>query len=513
MPFRACVADVVTSSEHPAVLTTLLCELVKVALLALREAQASGAADEMDEGTLAELAALVQGGEDDEAADEEGEAGGEEGEAGGEGGGAGEGGKNNQARGRKRRRRASARGLGTAGASPDASAEEAARAARLAARNDAAAARRSGADSSSVAQSTPRAALVRVIELLRSGEAGKRAVEAVVPELANILGPLGLLPTEPGRLLGVVDVVEKVCVASGLPHRVLQLDDQLRHDSDRDLPLTIHSEPTTGDLVLLRASASALADRFKSGWGSIDGCAVSLVPRAVVQYLPADSIPHFVLFTERPHYASEAFNPQGNRCALHCALMSIGVTDAWQRHLPYTASARSNARSPITCYDDFPLDGADGKRSMTRKRFEEELRKVRSDDARAEVYVICDTVQRAAGGEPNGPRDVAELLRWIAEADYGISSDRSSSLATPAMKEFNKQAPPEHQRVQPRGAALPDGFRIVQVRLIARRMSLSCSLTHPVHHGRHPTELSRRPSTSSTRSCACACSPILGRTA
>ena len=49
------------------------------------------------------------------------------------------------------------------------------------------------------------------------------------------------------------------------------------------------------------------------------------------------------------------------------------------------------------------------------------------------------------------------------------------------MKEFNKQAPPEHQRVHPRGAALPEGFHIVQVRLIARCMSLSFSLTHPVH--------------------------------
>ena len=122
MPLRAYVTDVVTSSEHPAGLTTLLCELVKVALGALREAQASGAAEEMDEDTRAELAALVQGGEDDKS--------GEEGES-GKGGGAGESGKKNQARGRKhqvlafkRPRRASARSLSTADASPEASSAE-----------------------------------------------------------------------------------------------------------------------------------------------------------------------------------------------------------------------------------------------------------------------------------------------------------------------------------------------------------------------------------------------------
>ena len=143
-------------------------------------------------------------------------------------------------------------------------------------------------------------------------------------------------------------------------------------------------------------------------------------------------------------------------------------------HSPFEASTPSNGRRPITCYDDYaPPDPEErgreqGKRSMSCADFATKLRP-RSDAAHSEVYVICDTVQQevaTGGGSDNGPRDVGELLRRITEHDFGESKDRSSVLATPAMKAFNEEARHKGRPTitHKRGTVLPEGFHILTVR-------------------------------------------------
>ena len=48
--------------------------------------------------------------------------------------------------------------------------------------------------------------------------------------------------------------------------------------------------------------------------------------------------------------------------------------------------------------------------------------------------------------------------------DYGVSDDRSSKLATPAIKAYNLMADRDHQVLQKRGQPLHEGFTIVKVR-------------------------------------------------
>ena len=75
--------------------------------------------------------------------------------------------------------------------------------------------------------------------------------------------------------------------------------------------------------------------------------------------------------------------------------------------------------------------------------------------------MICDTVQR------EGPKSVDELLSSIARANSGVSEERSSTFAVPAMKAFNKEVEERggddgvpHRR----GQELPSGFYILKVR-------------------------------------------------
>jgi hypothetical protein len=456
---RAIVDGVKSFSADPAHLTTFFCDVVKMALEALAEAQESGAAEEMDEDTVAELTIWVRGGEEGD---------GEEGECSGEGGEGSKGSKGSKARGRKRRRSASAhhKGASTAAAPSGASteAECAARDDRLAKRavnrefalaTSAAASPSAAASSNEHGQSAQRGALIDAITKLRRGARNSRLEGG---ESMDLL-PRDLLPTQRGEKLSVVDVFQRLCAGGGLRHRVLQLSVQgeLQREGE-DGPLPVDSEPAAGDLVLVKVGAEALAARFASGWGNFDASAVSIAPRAVVQYLPAVSIPHFVVFTERPHYVSEPSNSKGTRCATHSALMGIGVADTWLKISPFTESARSNGRNPITRYDDYPLEAELGKRSMTRQEFAAELTKL-GDDSRAEAYVICDTVQR------QGPRSVDELMSSIADANFGVSED--SAFAVPAMKAFNKEVEERggddgasHKRAQ----KLPNGFYILKVR-------------------------------------------------
>ena len=62
------------------------------------------------------------------------------------------------------------------------------------------------------------------------------------------------------------------------------------------------------------------------------------------------------------------------------------------------------------------------------------------------------------------PQDTEELLDAIATQDYGVSDDRSSKLAVPAIKAYNAVADRYHQMEQKRGQPLHEGFAIVKVR-------------------------------------------------
>lgn len=66
------------------------------------------------------------------------------------------------------------------------------------------------------------------------------------------------------------------------------------------------------------------------------------------------------------------------------------------------------------------------------------------------------------------PRNVQELLQAIATKDFGLCSDRSSTVATPAMVAYNKEVSAGEHLRQKRGTALPRQFVIVRVCAPAR---------------------------------------------
>ena len=62
------------------------------------------------------------------------------------------------------------------------------------------------------------------------------------------------------------------------------------------------------------------------------------------------------------------------------------------------------------------------------------------------------------------PRNTEELLLAIQESDYGVSDDRSSTLASPAIAAYNNGLGESNKVTQPRGQPLREGFHIVKVR-------------------------------------------------
>ena len=62
------------------------------------------------------------------------------------------------------------------------------------------------------------------------------------------------------------------------------------------------------------------------------------------------------------------------------------------------------------------------------------------------------------------PRNTEELLLAIQESDYGVSDDRSSTLASPAIAAYNNGLGESNRVTQPRGQPLREGFHIVKVR-------------------------------------------------
>jgi len=60
------------------------------------------------------------------------------------------------------------------------------------------------------------------------------------------------------------------------------------------------------------------------------------------------------------------------------------------------------------------------------------------------------------------PTNTKELRLAIANEDFGVSTDRSSTLASPAMKAYNKLAADKEKVKHARGHPLPDAFVIVE---------------------------------------------------
>ena len=79
------------------------------------------------------------------------------------------------------------------------------------------------------------------------------------------------------------------------------------------------------------------------------------------------------------------------------------------------------------------------------------------------------------------PKTVAELLYAIANFDYGVSDDRSSALAVPAYRAYNKEAGNYEQVEAKRGQPLREGFWIVKVRCVHDAPCMHISLLETSH--------------------------------
>ena len=74
-----------------------------------------------------------------------------------------------------------------------------------------------------------------------------------------------------------------------------------------------------------------------------------------------------------------------------------------------------------------------------------------------------NAIDSPSRGQPWAPKDTEELLEAIGTMDFGVSDDRSSKLATPAIKAYNKVADEDQRALQTRGQPLGEGFTIVKV--------------------------------------------------
>ena len=83
------------------------------------------------------------------------------------------------------------------------------------------------------------------------------------------------------------------------------------------------------------------------------------------------------------------------------------------------------------------------------------------------------------GGSGGMPTTIDELLHMIGNDNFGISSDRSSTLATPAMKAFNASVETSERVTHKKGQQLPDAFYIIKVssHQLGTHGSLVASLT------------------------------------
>ena len=87
------------------------------------------------------------------------------------------------------------------------------------------------------------------------------------------------------------------------------------------------------------------------------------------------------------------------------------------------------------------------------------------------MLVLTEPIDSSEGGgaaveEPWVPQDIEELLHAIATQDYGVSDDRSSKGTVNALKAYNDalKSPYGHYELR-RGRTLPEGFKIVKVRI------------------------------------------------
>lgn len=67
------------------------------------------------------------------------------------------------------------------------------------------------------------------------------------------------------------------------------------------------------------------------------------------------------------------------------------------------------------------------------------------------------------GESSSMPTNTKELLLAIANEDFGVSADRSSTLASPAMKAYNKLAAEDEKVKHVRNTDLPPGRDVLRV--------------------------------------------------
>ena len=79
--------------------------------------------------------------------------------------------------------------------------------------------------------------------------------------------------------------------------------------------------------------------------------------------------------------------------------------------------------------------------------------------------------EEMAGGEDGDgeptlmPANTEELRLAIANTDFGVSNNRFSTWASPAMKAYNGTAIDSDKVEHMRGQPLPEGFKFVKARL------------------------------------------------
>ena len=230
-----------------------------------------------------------------------------------------------------------------------------------------------------------RGSLETVISALRRGVTG--SIESAVPAIRHVV-PAEMLPTTRVKDLELDEVLLHLCKSGGLSCGRFVLESGAIACNE--------APPTVGGLAMLWATPLQLGPFVKEQFVlpfdrsicKFDADGLSLVPRAVVQYQHATKgTPHYVMFTNRPHYPTPPDNSKGNRCALHCALMAIGVTDSWQQQSPFTKRGQSDPHKPVTRYDDYPTPT---REAMSHGEFVSALTRYNDMGDKGQVCVLCD---------------------------------------------------------------------------------------------------------------------------
>ena len=216
--------------------------------------------------------------------------------------------------------------------------------------------------------------LKSVVTALREGNASSQFIERAVPAFGRIAP--GLLPTESETDLTVV--FKELCDMGGISREEGRWDPKLKAVVSMERP------PVPGGLALVHIHTAALAP-LVTKLEPLSCAELQLHPRAIVRHEPNNAgVSHYVMFTQRDHYRKAPKNPDGNRCALHCALLGIGVTDAIGLPPPDKPQCPQRGLDRLVKLDD--LTGR--KESVGRQRLKEQLEGASGEGQCS--YLICD---------------------------------------------------------------------------------------------------------------------------